>query len=140
MHKQGLGYLFLFFFSSRRRHTILTCDWSSDVCSSDLDHLGLLVEVTIEEHRVRGTGSPRYVDEQARRAALEPHDLELHAGQRVLAAPLRRELRRLLDVAVPLPVAIEVRRLGRYADVFGERGDDRVVPQRGDRAHFSGGT
>src|SRR6266480_1146640 len=25
-----------FFFSSRRRHTIFTCDWSSDVCSSDL--------------------------------------------------------------------------------------------------------
>src|SRR6266480_7152225 len=27
----------VFFFSSRRRHTRLTCDWSSDVCSSDLD-------------------------------------------------------------------------------------------------------
>src|SRR6266480_5374849 len=27
----------LFFFSSRRRHTRLTCDWSSDVCSSDLE-------------------------------------------------------------------------------------------------------
>src|SRR5690242_11417183 len=26
----------VFFFSSRRRHTSLTCDWSSDVCSSDL--------------------------------------------------------------------------------------------------------
>src|SRR6266571_9366102 len=25
----------MFFFSSRRRHTRLTCDWSSDVCSSD---------------------------------------------------------------------------------------------------------
>src|SRR2546430_13035525 len=25
-----------FFFSSRRRHTIFDCDWSSDVCSSDL--------------------------------------------------------------------------------------------------------
>src|SRR6266571_2969074 len=25
-----------FFFSSRRRHTRLTCDWSSDVCPSDL--------------------------------------------------------------------------------------------------------
>src|ERR1039457_7503923 len=25
-----------FFFSSRRRHTILQGDWSSDVCSSDL--------------------------------------------------------------------------------------------------------
>src|SRR2546430_7968065 len=28
--------LFLFFFSSRRRHTRFDCDWSSDVCSSDL--------------------------------------------------------------------------------------------------------
>src|SRR2546430_5747478 len=26
----------LFFFSSRRRHTRFDCDWSSDVCSSDL--------------------------------------------------------------------------------------------------------
>src|SRR6266571_4393149 len=29
----------VFFFSSRRRHTRLTCDWSSDLCSSDLDDL-----------------------------------------------------------------------------------------------------
>src|SRR5256886_8708238 len=31
-----------FFFSSRRRHTRFDCDWSSDVCSSDLyvDRLG----------------------------------------------------------------------------------------------------
>src|ERR1019366_9923515 len=27
---------YLFFFSSRRRHTRLVSDWSSDVCSSDL--------------------------------------------------------------------------------------------------------
>src|SRR5207237_6969195 len=27
-----------FFFSSRRRHTRFKCDWSSDVCSSDLIH------------------------------------------------------------------------------------------------------
>src|SRR5437016_914448 len=27
----------VFFFSSRRRHTRLVSDWSSDVCSSDLD-------------------------------------------------------------------------------------------------------
>src|SRR5260370_7960846 len=26
----------IFFFSSRRRHTRFKCDWSSDVCSSDL--------------------------------------------------------------------------------------------------------
>src|SRR5207247_4434280 len=29
-----------FFFSSRRRHTISTRDWSSDVCSSDLQSPG----------------------------------------------------------------------------------------------------
>src|SRR3989475_12781388 len=29
-------YAFFFFFSSRRRHTRFDCDWSSDVCSSDL--------------------------------------------------------------------------------------------------------
>src|SRR5688572_21229317 len=28
--------LYFFFFSSRRRHTRFDCDWSSDVCSSDL--------------------------------------------------------------------------------------------------------
>src|SRR2546427_3590737 len=28
--------LLFFFFSSRRRHTRFDCDWSSDVCSSDL--------------------------------------------------------------------------------------------------------
>src|SRR6266571_2205229 len=31
-----MSVFFFFFFSSRRRHTRLTCDWSSDVCSSDL--------------------------------------------------------------------------------------------------------
>src|SRR5216683_6904546 len=30
-------YFFFFFFSSRRRHTRSDRDWSSDVCSSDLD-------------------------------------------------------------------------------------------------------
>src|SRR3990167_5860932 len=29
-------FFFCFFFSSRRRHTRFDCDWSSDVCSSDL--------------------------------------------------------------------------------------------------------
>src|SRR5690348_18058403 len=32
-----LTIFFFFFFSSRRRHTRWTGDWSSDVCSSDLE-------------------------------------------------------------------------------------------------------
>src|SRR5256886_6976082 len=34
----SLTCLCFFFFSSRRRHTRFDCDWSSDVCSSDLRH------------------------------------------------------------------------------------------------------
>src|SRR6516225_11761917 len=38
-----------FFFSSRRRHTRLTCDWRSDVCSSDLALFQAGVEVDLRE-------------------------------------------------------------------------------------------
>src|SRR5215204_7167712 len=34
--KDKMTWFFFFFFSSRSRHTISLCDWSSDVCSSDL--------------------------------------------------------------------------------------------------------
>src|SRR5688572_31666083 len=34
---------FCFFFSSRRRHTRFDCDWSSDLCSSDLLDLDLVI-------------------------------------------------------------------------------------------------
>src|SRR5256886_8794125 len=33
---QQMAQWYVFFFSSRRRHTRFDCDWSSDVCSSDL--------------------------------------------------------------------------------------------------------
>src|SRR5262249_56362596 len=35
-HSRKMIQYVLFFFSSRRRHTRLVSDWSSDVCSSDL--------------------------------------------------------------------------------------------------------
>src|SRR2546430_8711752 len=40
----------IFFFSSRRRHTRFDCDWSSDVCSSDLNI-----------HLITRHGDPDYV-------------------------------------------------------------------------------
>src|SRR2546430_5688681 len=39
----------VFFFSSRRRHTRFDCDWSSDVCSSDLVHRFGLREEAVQE-------------------------------------------------------------------------------------------
>src|SRR5437016_7403165 len=45
-----------FFFSSRRRHTRLVSDWSSDVCSSDLG-----AHVVPEEFRKKADGAKRYI-------------------------------------------------------------------------------
>src|SRR5699024_11944795 len=41
-----VSFLF-FFFSSRRRHTRSKRDWSSDVCSSDLDHAVFMLAVQL---------------------------------------------------------------------------------------------
>src|SRR2546430_4114347 len=38
-------FVHVFFFSSRRRHTRFDCDWSSDVCSSDLVPVSRLIDV-----------------------------------------------------------------------------------------------
>ena len=42
------------FFSSRRRHTRSLCDWSSDVCSSDL-YSGLIISIIISLCVLHGT-------------------------------------------------------------------------------------
>src|SRR2546427_2969911 len=66
--QDGLQYLTVtgfhtFFFSSRRRHTRFDCDWSSDVCSSDL----------MIRRPPRSTLSP--IQAQAIPAVLAGHDL-----------------------------------------------------------------
>src|SRR5579859_331920 len=40
-----------FFFSSRRRHTRFDCDWSSDVCSSDLVAMGKITQAQADGMR-----------------------------------------------------------------------------------------
>src|SRR5256884_2118700 len=53
-------YCMCFFFSSRRRHTRCSRDWSSDVCSSDLVFLKQLDVVQVREFRLSWTTySPR---------------------------------------------------------------------------------
>src|SRR2546427_1439644 len=53
-----------FFFSSRRRHTRFDCDWSSDVCSSDLTPQGH------PAYRRVGQAMHRLIAEHAGHAAL----------------------------------------------------------------------
>src|SRR5437016_10464036 len=57
LHLEGI----LFFFSSRRRHTRLVSDWSSDVCSSDLRRAlaGRQLPLTPEKNRLPNGLHPR---------------------------------------------------------------------------------
>src|SRR5438270_8713620 len=51
-----------FFFSSRRRHTRFDCDWSSDVCSSDLTPRTIPLGINIVKTN-RGIDAPPDPDE-----------------------------------------------------------------------------
>src|SRR6266853_6907734 len=53
-------FVFFFFFSSRRRHTRFDCDWSSDVCSSDLPDRGRIEQNvgTLQGREARAFGIP----------------------------------------------------------------------------------
>src|SRR5256886_10864592 len=78
-----------FFFSSRRRHTRFDCDWSSDVCSSDLARQG----VTAFRQRAGTYGSREALArEQAGLAGVELQRQQLEAERRTdesLLAALR---------------------------------------------------
>ena len=97
--------LMLFFFSSRRRHTRLRRDWSSDVCSSDLFATGravvsgrnldaqLLAEVSTQ------AGYPASVVDQG----IDPTEMatDIENRQRKHAASWRK--RALIGVAIWAP-------------------------------------
>src|SRR6266481_2947319 len=63
-----------FFFSSRRRHTRWNCDWSSDVCSSDLiasDAVHDAQSIAPTERKITmevfdGPGTPEVLGDEAR--------------------------------------------------------------------------
>src|SRR5690606_41127989 len=99
----GCSDLRSFFFSSRRRHTSFSRDWSSDVCSSDLNFLLLLLE--------------------KRRESI----LEAVAGE---FTALANEVRDVVDVEVRTARALsdEEREIGRAS--CRERGESRVGGRR----------
>src|SRR2546429_7311074 len=86
MHVPGMLTWFLFFFSSRRRHTRCSRDWSSDVCSSDLEAgepenvavLEALADLALQNKSREGLeGGIRYLDLARNRGSTNPADFEL---------------------------------------------------------------
>src|SRR5947207_10275851 len=90
-----------FFFSSRRRHTRSLCDWSSDVCSSDLDCHLLDLGAFAADHNPGTRRVNRHPD-----AVPGPLDHDLRDGGK---------LELLLHIIANLKIAVEKSRhfLGR---------------------------
>src|SRR2546430_6445737 len=92
-----------FFFSSRRRHTRFDCDWSSDVCSSDLlpesDEEARDTTAAVDSTKAKSAKAASAVSVRIDRAGL---------SQRILALgmPVRRS---------------EERRVGKGVDLGGRR-------------------
>src|SRR6266567_4739593 len=113
---------FFFFFSSRRRHTRFDCDWSSDVCSSDL--------------AVEGCTGWRYVVEELERAGIgaqlaEPAETAAKRGPKRRAKTDRSDARHLRELLgkgdlpeswIPPVQVLEARaRVRLYKDLEEER-------------------
>src|SRR2546430_13335863 len=70
----------IFFFSSRRRHTRFDCDWSSDVCSSDL------AAIPVSQPAQAGFVAPRRAFSGAASAA---GPLPVHRRRSASPSPIR---------------------------------------------------
>src|SRR3989454_12317257 len=125
-----------FFFSSRRRHTRLQGDWSSDVCSSDLTRAGrLLVVPSVKYHLPRLTepfreGEYRYATTQLADAWREPPLLvekdfsptlagDALADDRAQILRWLREVPGRIRAASRIPVRVGVKLMNaRFEDAF----------------------
>src|SRR3989442_3845760 len=92
----------LFFFASRRRHTRCGRDWSSDVCSSDLEPLplGVLVAATAGwmgymiqqslQNALARAGVTRQVVTLITQTLCDPHDPNLRSPTKPIGHALDR--------------------------------------------------
>src|SRR5690606_40613226 len=89
----------IFFFSSRRRHTRFSRDWSSDVCSSDLAIGGLIaqgatpVAAAVAGVFLHGAAGDLGFAEPGDTRAFRPHMAGLTAGDIARRLPRSEERR-----------------------------------------------
>src|SRR5574341_2441249 len=112
---------FFFFFSSRRRHTRLVGDWSSDVCSSDLEAAEELRAIDLAPLRAAAKAAPAIflVAALLDRAGdhRSAHALLKSEGRAVLRSPPVGDGIRLWRIAYPAAFRPEVVRWASAARV-----------------------
>src|SRR3989475_11553383 len=129
---------FFFFFSSRRRHTRFDCDWSSDVCSSDLSLFAkpnLLPETLSQELRdPLGQAVPD--NEEVPRRLFEAHAPEVGPA-RALDEPRRDPIAiaRFLDAALHQGAHVQGPRDAVAGDIGASIGSDTVLGDNIERRH-----
>src|SRR6266571_2780228 len=129
--------MFFFFFSSRRRHTRLTCDWSSDVCSSDL--VGRLQRNKVRHlvgwvDLIHSLDRPELAVEIGNRAAATGATQEALAevnvsGDRGRGGVMPEDLASLLESAASVP-GVRVTGLMAMAPIVGSPEDARPYFRR----------
>src|SRR5256884_829190 len=87
--------LSFFFFSSRRRHTRCSRDWSSDVCSSDLLALRIAVNRELEELGQFLSRTPAAMNAGGRSVVVSYHSREDRLVKRAFHEGERSEERRV---------------------------------------------
>src|SRR5690606_40346072 len=117
---QGAVYVFrvicisFFFFSSRRRHTRFSRDWSSDVCSSDLKS---------SMRRNSGPGAPGSASARTReRIPSQPTRKSARSSLQIGRASCRERVENWM-------VAVELKK--KKEEMQGEEGEDEVDEDRG---------
>src|SRR5260370_41942592 len=131
------GISYFFFFSSRRRHTRFKCDWSSDVCSSDLqgravvDHASDLACAAVVDAGVRlGHGHlAKAVLAQCAQAWLgRARDVTQELpGSATAANPEMAACAGRADGNAPAVDEVGVREARAVASMAGEQGDRKSV-------------
>src|SRR5690606_8914999 len=101
---------FCFFFSSRRRHTRFSRDWSSDVCSSDLTSRCAEEKATWPSRAVAQVKHQRtgHVERHESRAALEVRPVPV----------ILRLLKARADKGSPISAGMSHERLPRFSPQF----------------------
>src|SRR4030066_1570666 len=117
-------FCFFFFFSSRRRHTRFKCDWSSDVCSSDL-HLLCAPKARRPGPRRASIVAPgrRGTLKPARRGGAKMREVVILSAVRT---PIGRFLGGLSTVPAPRLGAVAIKAALERAGVAPDQGGEGV--------------